>query len=1271
MRRRRFWLLLGVLGFLLLTGTLAATWLAFRAYGPEFTRERIEAALSDALGRPAQIKEIQLQPWLGRVILSDIRVEGATAQESFLRLGRVEIRVGLSSIWRREVVLSRVTLEDMALHLSPDGKAAPLRSLAIPTTIPIGPVTVSLGRIQFIRGALTYDAPGGAWRVEIRDIQGTATPEADRLDLAVRAGSLWFRHGRIDQTVEALDAAAQIGAERVTVGQLAARWRGRPLRVAGEVLPLREPGTASLRVDGELDLAEVGRAVGASVSVSGIARVRGEITGDFTAPRVSGSVAIPALAAGPFRAQSVGVRGRWADGLLTLEAAEARTLDGEVRGSLTLAPDRPDASRLKLAFRQIGLPALEAILERPIGLAGQLEGEAEVAGDLGLPDSLTGRLAVQAGNLRLPEPYVRLGTGTVSAEGRLEQGALELAAAKARWPGADLTARGGLTPAGPRALRVEGEVDLGRAALLWDQRGIAGLATIDLVASGSWGRPEITGRMRLGRFTVAGTDLDEADIPFRLAGSSLEAEPTVRRGRIRLTGSGRLAWPSPPPADGWHMERDLRFQVEASAPQVPWEDLVEWLPEPWRGQGQFAISGSASGTPGAWQASADIRAAALTGPQSIPIRTLEARTALDPRGIEVRSLRASVQDIPLRGRGSWTWDGDGELTADLGPTDLASLPWQAARDYLQGTATATVRARVQRGTLEASGLASLREVSFRGVPVGSGEAEGSLRGGQLHARIGFPQARLAASVSGPLRRDGLLAAEIRLEQAAVEPLVKRFAPQTDAPVAGTATALAELTIPLADPTGVRGTLTLDPLRLVVSGEDWVNRGPVALRWTGSVLTLDRLEVAGRLGNLTASGRYDPRGPLDFTARGRIPLAVLPALRPEILEAGGTLSFTAQIGGTAADPTLRADLVVQDGQFRLRDLAEPLRQVEARAAVTPGALRLVEAAATLGRARLRAGGTLALVSGAPGPYRATITVENLDLNPLQGLRTVWNGDFEVVGRGLQPVVRGEGRLVRGTYTGDLSLLSLLLRDRQEKAASAGPAIPLRLRLHLDDNLLVQANQSRLRVHGTLNLEGTTANPVLFGRIESREGRVFFRKHRWTVVSASARFDDPGRISPVLDAKATALIRSYEVTMQLSGRMDELVVRFSSQPPLPEKQLLALVILGTPDLPSGGAGATALLGEGMQLLIQDLLGADTKSLGLGAIDVRAVEENRETRLQFGAHLGEEARLVYSQPLGGSNKRVLRLEYQILGPVFIAGEQDFSGHYGGDLFVRLRFR
>jgi hypothetical protein len=60
-----------------------------------------------------------------------------------------------------------------------------------------------------------------------------------------------------------------------------------------------------------------------------------------------------------------------------------------------------------------------------------------------------------------------------------------------------------------------------------------------------------------------------------------------------------------------------------------------------------------------------------------------------------------------------------------------------------------------------------------------------------------------------------------------------------------------------------------------------------------------------------------------------------------------------------------------------------------------------------------------------------------------------------------------------------------------------------------------------------------------------------------------------------------------------------------------------------------------------------------------------------MRVGAQLSEKDQVIYSQTLRGSSQRLLRVEYQLLGPVLIAGEQDFQGGYGGDVFVRLRSR
>jgi translocation and assembly module TamB len=332
---------------------------------------------------------------------------------------------------------------------------------------------------------------------------------------------------------------------------------------------------------------------------------------------------------------------------------------------------------------------------------------------------------------------------------------------------------------------------------------------------------------------------------------------------------------------------------------------------------------------------------------------------------------------------------------------------------------------------------------------------------------------------------------------------------------------------------------------------------------------------------------------------------------------------------------------------------------------------VEAEASLGRGKIRASGDLAFEGGKPGAYRALIKAQSIALAPVEGLQTVWDMDLEVVGKADQPWIRGEARLVRGIYSGDLSLLSLLLRESPGQAASAGPAIPLRILLRLDNNLQVQTNLARLRLGGTLSLEGTTADPILFGRVESREGRISFRQHRWTVTSATAQFTDPQRLDPIIDVTATTRIRTYDVTMRVSGRSEELMVHLSSKPPLPEQEVLALATLGTTSPPTGESGAGLVLAEMVRLLIDDILGMGTSSLGLDTVNLGTVEEAGQTKMRVGTQVSEKVQVIYSQTLRGSTQRLLRVEYQLLGPVLIAGEQDFQGGYGGDVFVRLRFR
>jgi translocation and assembly module TamB len=465
-------------------------------------------------------------------------------------------------------------------------------------------------------------------------------------------------------------------------------------------------------------------------------------------------------------------------------------------------------------------------------------------------------------------------------------------------------------------------------------------------------------------------------------------------------------------------------------------------------------------------------------------------------------------------------------------------------------------------------------------------------------------------------------------------------------------------------------LRLEPVLLETAGERWENRGPILIRREPSRLTVEQLELAGRLGTATAGGWADDNGTIEGTVRGQVPFALLKALRSDVRDASGRLDLDVRVGGTMTKPALVGRGTISGGLLAVRDFPFVVRDMEGRLAFSPARVRIEELKAGVGSGTLRATGEAALDGGAIGAYQVAVTGRNLGLTPVDGLDTVWNADLTLVGRGARGMVRGEAHLVRGSYTRDLSILPLLVkRGQREEPMEWGRTIGLHVTISLDENLSVRSPQAHVRAGGTLSLEGTVAEPLLLGSVETQEGRITFRRHRFVLENAVVRFDDPRRINPYLDVRATTRIRTYDVTMGLTGRADDLTIRLTSEPPLPQQDLLALVTLGQTREELGTSGGLAFAGEAAQMVSEELLGSESRM----PLDIVEFGKNDTGQQQFrvGKRINDQTLVTYSGSFAEGGKQKLRVEYQILGPLLIAGEQSFSGGFGGDVILRLRFR
>jgi translocation and assembly module TamB len=532
-------------------------------------------------------------------------------------------------------------------------------------------------------------------------------------------------------------------------------------------------------------------------------------------------------------------------------------------------------------------------------------------------------------------------------------------------------------------------------------------------------------------------------------------------------------------------------------------------------------------------------------------------------------------------------------------------------------------------------------------------------------------------VKGRLSADGRvdatapIAVRAQVADIALGPLVARFAPEARGKLDGSLSAAAELTVPWNDPASARGTARLEPVRLVVWGERWEARGPVTVRREPGRTVVEPFSVNGPTGEVTGRARIDDAGPIDATLRGRVPLALVPTMVPQVTDASGEIELELRAGGTRAAPTLLGQGRVTDGLVAARGVPQVVRGLTGRFSVRPDRLHVDELRGAIGSGTFQASGDVAIEGLTPGAYQLRLAARNVTTERVEGLEALWDADLELTGRGARAVVRGEARMVRGLFTRELALLPMLLEPGARPAeATFGTGIGLQVTIKLEDNLVVRTRQAQLRGGGTLTLRGTVAAPVVFGSLETRDGTVRFQRHRFALERAVIRFDDPRGFDPGLDVRATTRIRTWDITMELTGRASDVQVRLTSSPPMSQEDLLSLVALGSTREELGRSPGPVFAAAAGRALAEGLigLGADTP---LGEVFDSEAKDSDQPLVALGKTLTERTTVTYSGGFAEGGRQKLRMEYQVIGPLLLSGEQDFQGGFGGDVIVRLRYR
>ena len=1076
-----------------------------------------------------------------------------------------------------------------------------------------------------------------------------ARREAERIDIRLTpvkspaprwSGSLQARRLSLPWVgVDDVQAVLALTTAALEIERLGARVGGVPVQGRGR---WGWDGIGAARVTA--GPAALGRLPGVSPEIALEGTGRAELQADVSQAGVQASarieterVAVSKITLGPGSGEAT-LRGR------RLEASfrfPDRRFEMSARGDLVSG----QLLHARLALRALSLETLLGPAppgETPL-VRGTISAEADLAIAVDDPGHPRGTLTLEPSTVQVA------GTAWTSAQPiaiRIEGRRARLDPLRFVGPGGIVTASGVLWDEDARPLATV-RLDQGRLAALAPALGLDGRVRVEAELSGEVGA--VAGKR--ARATLDGDGLTLPGALAKLGTGTGRVELLLADEAVRVE-RGEFTWPGLTGEVTGRIGLDGRLALDARA--TAHADRLAAAVGGVDLGGTLTATATLGGRTNQLEGQARLASERLTA-AGIAVERIDAAARLRGNTVRLERFNARLLGAPLRAQGEWTVGGNGRVDLDAGPLALAQIAGLPPQLALDGSLSLRVEAATVEGGFKALARARVRQMRALGFAFGEGHLTARVEDRRLLADLSLAEGRISGAASGTLAPGGAIEAKLELSPWQLAPLLRHLAGDKakELDVEGTAAGRITARLPWDQPSALRAQARFDPVVLRLRGPNLEGQGRIHGLWENDVLTLERAELEGSTGSVRASGTLGAGGRLELRLDARAPLAVLLAPIAEVSAADGIVVVQGQVNGTLDAPNVRGEATLAGGAVVLRNLPEPVRDINARVVAVPGTIRLVEATGTFGGGQLRATGEAALPGRQLGAYRVRLTARDLPLRPFEGLDTIWNADLDLTGLEGRRLLAGEARLVRGLYSRDLFTLSALTAPAPAPRAEGSNGLPLRIRVRLDDNLVVRTPQSRLIVGGTLNLQGTTTAPVVLGALDAREGTVLLRGNRYQLERAIVRFADPQRIDPLLDVSATTRIRDYEVTIRVTGRVRDLDIRLSSSPPLPREDLMSLVAFGS----TRGEGAGGVLaGEAARLLANELLNLSGPDSAMPS-PLRTIMDR--TRVSY-THNSEDI-----------GRFGLRVEYEVTGPFLVTAERTSLGYYVIDGVVRLRFR
>lgn len=482
---------------------------------------------------------------------------------------------------------------------------------------------------------------------------------------------------------------------------------------------------------------------------------------------------------------------------------------------------------------------------------------------------------------------------------------------------------------------------------------------------------------------------------------------------------------------------------------------------------------------------------------------------------------------------------------------------------------------------------------------------------------------------------------------------------------------------------INAIATINRVHLYLYGIGFTNSTDIIARLDDRKLSIGALSMKGDTTELKLSGSMTIGKSYDLLLEGSSSLAPLKAISKTIDVIKGNASFVFSVSGDWEKPKINGGMDVSNGTLGFKDISYRLTSIAAYIYIDEDHITIERANGKLSGGDVSISGTAYLDRFSIKRFFIESRLHNITASVSKDFWVSFDGNLYYRGTLKTQTLMGDIAIKKAKYSERIEWKSWLLKARPKERLRVEVTKLDKTNLNIrvsGTNLFIDNNVARALMKMDILLRGSIGQPILLGKVEAKEGIVYFRNNEFKVLKASVDFANPNQVNPYFDIAAETRVRNYNIRLNLDGYIEQFNLSLSSSPALDETDIFSLLTVGQmgkhlKGLEGGiGAGeATAFITGKLQDVFEERLKTIT---GFDRVQVDPyVSKSTGTvtpRVTIAKRLlGDKLYVTYSTAVGTGEEQVLKLEYTLGKNTSLIGLRDERGGIGGDIKFRFEFK